>query len=89
MKTVRWVRSSIAHSEAGRLYGLYGGRIQLQGVGTLHVIKTALDFKSRGQSIKLLILDLKLAKVADVSCVIELLVAAKICIDDGERESCS
>lgn len=81
----RWVRTQLATQEAARLYGLFGGRVSLSGLDTMTVIKTALEFKAMGRSIKLLLQELPLRDPADVRKALKLLHLATICVVVDEQ----
>lgn len=81
----RWVRTQLATHEAARLYGLFGGRVSLSGLDTMTVIKTALEFKAMGRSIKLLLQELPFRDPADVRKALKLLHLATICVVVDEQ----
>lgn len=78
----RWVRTQLATQDAARLYGLYGGRVTIEGMDTMSVIKSALEFKAQGRSIKLLLQDLAFKDPADVRKALKMLHLAGICVID-------
>ena len=80
----RWARTISGAEEAGPLYGLYGGRVRLKGIDTMLVIKSALEHKGRGQSIKAMLMTLPFETDADVRKSLKMLHLARICIVTDE-----
>jgi hypothetical protein len=76
----RWVRTQLGPQDAARLYGLFGGRVSLNSLDTMTVIKTALEFKAQGRSIKLLLQGLAFKEPNDVRKALNLLHHASICV---------
>lgn len=81
----RWVRTQLSTHDAARLYGLFGGRVRLSGLDTMTVIKTALEFKAVGRSIKLLLQELPFSDPTDVRKALKLLHLASICVVVDEQ----
>jgi hypothetical protein len=59
---------------------LFGGRVSLKGLDNMTVIKTALEFKAMGRSIKLLLERLEFKDPSDVRKALKLLQQANICV---------
>lgn len=81
----RWVRSQLSTQDAARLYGLFGARVSLSGLDTMTVIKTALEFKAMGRSIKLLLEGLAFKEPNDVRKALKLLHLSSICVVVDEQ----
>ncbi|MDO9006080.1 MAG: hypothetical protein Q7V20_21765 [Aquabacterium sp.] len=76
----RWMRSQLGPQDAARLYGLFGGKVSFHGLDTMTVIKSALEFKALGRSIKLLLEGLAFTHPNDVRKALKLLHHASICV---------
>jgi len=81
----RWVRTQLGPHDAARLYGLFGGKVSLNGLETMTVIKTALEFKALGRSIKLLLQGLAFKDPSDVRKALKLLHLSSICVVVDEQ----
>jgi hypothetical protein len=76
----RWMRNQLGPQDAARLYGSFGGKVSLKGLDTMTVIKTALEFKTLGRSIKLLLDGLAFKDPNDVRKALKLLHLSSICV---------
>lgn len=81
----RWMRTQLGSHDAARLYGLFGGRVMLNGLDTMTVIKTALEFKAMGRSIKLLLQALPFKESTDIRKALKLLHLSGICLVVDEQ----
>ena len=79
------MRTQFGQQDAGRLYGLFGGKVSLSGLDTMTVIKTALEYKAMGRSIKLLLEAMPFQNPDDIRKAVKLLQLANICIVVDEQ----
>lgn len=79
---VRWVRTQLGIQDVARLYGLFGASVTIEGIGTLRILKSALELKAQGRSIRLLLQELPFKDPADIRRALQLLQMANICVMD-------